>query len=845
MSSLTLFLVIVFGGLAYSKPSVKDTFSTSKHTASQCKIINSTENNVEVDCTDRNLTYIPILSMFATSLNLSNNNIESITDETVFRNLSSLHTLDLSDNPLELLPHNNIFEELTNLSKLYIRNTYLYKQKDLVLDLLLQGLNNLKHLSLTFMLEPSNLKATPKSCSHKFNSQPFGNIDRLHSIESLEIDSALLKFETNASIIYQTKSLRVINGFVCYYNSFAKEQFDYMPFIEHIFIESPFFIDEISDDFISAQNCLTELVIDGPDLTSTNAVDLIQNVTTSVSRSYNLTSLMLNDVYNHKKLEVKRFYSIYNLVSLTSLEMLGLVGNGLCFKGKNSGDRFPQSLKHLVIQENCMTSYGINNHILEVNLQLETVDASSQNNCVLKKKKKRKTQLHANRVNETDRVYSLQKLILTRSIDELNFGNEQDFFPNLTYLDLSINNKVPNNTIPNFFCSRRHNLRFLNLSNSHITRIEKMAFVNCSKLEVLDLSLNLLGCIDCHICDKLVNLVSLKALNLSSNHIKCSNLHMLNSMIKIERIDMSNNVLQSWDISILNAKNLTHINLSRNRIQTLSKANMEELDTIVRSNSIEIDLSENTLLCTCETKDFLQWMVITRVLILRRDEYFCTFSNGSVTSLNNLKFIVESLKSQCVPSKTALIVGMNVLSLCFLTSMVLVYKFRWRIQHWYYKRRFILTLNYVEMVQMFTYDVFISYSSDDFEIARNETIEELESRRDIKACIHERDFQPGEYIAENISRAIHSSKKIILFISKNFLGSEWCAYELDIALMEEMHSGRRVIMVIMVEDVPNANLPRALRHIVDTYTYLEYPKNRTEYDINAFWNKCAEFIQEN
>jgi hypothetical protein len=49
----------------------------------------------------------------------------------------------------------------------------------------------------------------------------------------------------------------------------------------------------------------------------------------------------------------------------------------------------------------------------------------------------------------------------------------------------------------------------------------------------------------------------------------------------------------------------------------------------------------------------------------------------------------------------------------------------------------------------------------------------LEKNQGFKLGLHERDFEAGKYIADNIIDVINRSKKIIFVISSSFLKSEW------------------------------------------------------------------------
>jgi toll-like receptor 13 len=144
--------------------------------------------------------------------------------------------------------------------------------------------------------------------------------------------------------------------------------------------------------------------------------------------------------------------------------------------------------------------------------------------------------------------------------------------------------------------------------------------------------------------------------------------------------------------------------------------------------------------------------------------------------------------------------------------------------------------------QLFDFDAFVSYASEDYRIAGIEAIEHLENKRGLKLCVHERDFQPGESIAYNISKGIHGSRKTLLFLSKSFLSSEWCLYELNIARMEGLCKNRNVILMIMLEDISVNDLSIDMVDFIRTYTYLEYPHNAAEECVDMFWNKCKDFI---
>ena len=85
---------------------------------------------------------------------------------------------------------------------------------------------------------------------------------------------------------------------------------------------------------------------------------------------------------------------------------------------------------------------------------------------------------------------------------------------------------------------------------------------------------------------------------------------------------------------------------------------------------------------------------------------------------------------------------------------------------------------------VYMYHAFVSYSSTDEEWVANELVKKLEQVDDgipIKLCLHERDFQIGRPISENIVLSLEQSACCILVLSEKFTKSYWCNFEAHVA----------------------------------------------------------------
>nr|XP_009663646.1 PREDICTED: toll-like receptor 2 [Struthio camelus australis] len=95
-----------------------------------------------------------------------------------------------------------------------------------------------------------------------------------------------------------------------------------------------------------------------------------------------------------------------------------------------------------------------------------------------------------------------------------------------------------------------------------------------------------------------------------------------------------------------------------------------------------------------------------------------------------------------------------------------------------------------------------------------------------RLCIHERDFTPGRWIIDNIIESIEASAKVIFVLSRSFVDSEWCNYELYFAHQRAVGLGSEDVILVVKEPIDARGLPRKfsrLRKMLGSKTYLEWP----------------------
>ncbi|XP_070555182.1 uncharacterized protein [Ptychodera flava] len=142
------------------------------------------------------------------------------------------------------------------------------------------------------------------------------------------------------------------------------------------------------------------------------------------------------------------------------------------------------------------------------------------------------------------------------------------------------------------------------------------------------------------------------------------------------------------------------------------------------------------------------------------------------------------------------------------------------------------------------YDAFVSVRghTEDEDFVYKELLPTLEKKYGFRLCVHHRDFIIGEAIIENIVTAIRESRRTILVLSPSFVESDWCDYELALA-HTEMISLRQKLIPIMFDDITRmANLRASLQSILNTITYIEWPREGADRDREKFWKKLVRAL---
>lgn len=182
---------------------------------------------------------------------------------------------------------------------------------------------------------------------------------------------------------------------------------------------------------------------------------------------------------------------------------------------------------------------------------------------------------------------------------------------------------------------------------------------------------------------------------------------------------------------------------------------------------------------------------------------------------------------------------------------VLYVKLYWRMKYSYYVFRSWFSERWRrlrEEEENCKYDAFVSYNSSDEQWIMDQLLPNLEGKgSSFKLCLHHRDFEPGRYIVDNIVSAVYGSRKTICVVSKNFLRSEWCSLEIQLASYRLFDELRDVLLLVFLEPISERQLSsfHRMRKVMLKKTYLQWPGPDCIDPTQAqelFWNQLRRAI---
>ncbi|XP_017080259.1 toll-like receptor 6 isoform X1 [Drosophila eugracilis] len=419
-------------------------------------------------------------------------------------------------------------------------------------------------------------------------------------------------------------------------------------------------------------------------------------------------------------------------------------------------------------------------------------------------------------------------------------------------------------------------LEILDLSSNHVGNWYRSAFHNNSALRVLNLRSNTINMLS---NEMLKDFEGLEYLSLGDNAFICD-CH-LRAVVEVaaannKEADCSYNILNysqgSVESDLITAAEL--LNIDRNIWQSRyfpklkkSYSNVKEFNRVNHIFRFRFSI-EDYKVTKCSTSasyhldEFGEDLTLKfQLLDYEASQYYC-FNNTDQLQVDELNCQVRTLSDLTeelhrVTNTVIAVVG-SIVGVCILGFII--YLRRWHI-HYYYsslKSAALLSSASKESADNFTrisqrdpsavYDIFISYCQNDRPWVLNELLPNVEETGDVSICLHERDFQIGVTILDNIISCMDRSYSLMLIISSKFLLSHWCQFEMYLAQHRIFEVSKEHLILVFLEDIPRRKRPKTLQYLMDVKTYIKWPTGKGDAspkfeERKLFWKRLRRSLE--
>ena len=340
---------------------------------------------------------------------------------------------------------------------------------------------------------------------------------------------------------------------------------------------------------------------------------------------------------------------------------------------------------------------------------------------------------------------------------------------------------------------------------------------------------------------------SLVVLDLSYNSITFIATDAFNYLKSLQTLILRGNFLRKIKFSIQNLDNLTLLDLSQNLISYFDSQTIAEFKSFSNGQNLSIDLSGNPIVCACTALHFITWMMESPIRFIKLRNTQCSLGDTIISLQKISRKELQRAKVQC--QGRAYIIWCSVtlcISFLILATAFCIYRHRWDVKYFCLNLRQYRKLKQtIDDRKVYKYDAFVAFHQGDIHWVKTELIAKLEEPQSgptFKLCIHQRDWLAGIPIEENVLKSIQNSRKTIIVLTRKFVQSGWCDFETQMAKLRSFEEGQDIIVLIMLEPVPAAELTGSLKTLVRRLNYIEWPLEENEQDL--FWDRLRKGLKK-
>ncbi|XP_045529160.1 toll-like receptor 3 [Pieris brassicae] len=402
-------------------------------------------------------------------------------------------------------------------------------------------------------------------------------------------------------------------------------------------------------------------------------------------------------------------------------------------------------------------------------------------------------------------------------------------------------------------------LEILKVSHNEITDFPIITMETLRNLQVLDLGHNR---ISSWFSPVISSIPRLKLLSLEKNNLNMISDLMLSDMSNVNYLSLSRNSMicnclsrEIYEIAYQNELKTTPIQLEQmpNESTIFHVGYLEYNNLITNRKNLTspcLKMDNEDAMANCSKGLPINTNGSYLFLDYDKDAYSCLyFHTGNKTYLSQVPTCPEDMRD--MPDDLTVATKSNSMLLLILLIILPILGFIYIFRRNF--RYFLITIRNSAMLslisdkdvnydenKLFNYDVFVSYCNEDRAWVLDHLLPHVEIDCNISVCLHERDFQVGLSILENIVSCMDRSRSIMLIISRRFLLSQWCQFEMHLAQHRLLETRREDLILILIEDIPRRLRPNTLHFLMLTKTYIVWPKEESEK--KEFWKRMKRSL---
>ena len=324
-------------------------------------------------------------------------------------------------------------------------------------------------------------------------------------------------------------------------------------------------------------------------------------------------------------------------------------------------------------------------------------------------------------------------------------------------------------------------------------------------------------------------LFNLTTLDLGNNGLKYLHHNLLKDQsFSLQVLNLQDNALSSVPLAIRKCHRLKTLNIQGNAFSSLTDTDIQILEDCKEAL---IRISRNPFVCICDNLFTIQWFETNKARISDFDGVICTEG----VPLRNITENIRQFELKCLSTFwLEFSASLCIVMILVVIASVICYRYRVYVEYLYLI--FVPFARPKPEEDNYQFDGFISYSTMDAQWVTQVLYKRLTQDMNMNICIHDKDFIPGRSIASEILRCIDQSRKVIFVVTRNFLGSDWGNYELEMARIHAFRSGRSGLLIILKDDLAIEEMPDLLKRMWWKIVCMKWPNGEQLDDLEVFWH---------